>query len=140
MRKSVVLALIAVYVVSVCVVGYFGLNVRILNPTVYTEKIVISGVLVNDTFIKADEDADGKYIYLTYAEKMSVKLRYIVYPDNATNKEIIYSYEKSPYWMVSTDGIIVFNENSQGAALTLKIMPKDGSNVSDKITIYIYIE
>lgn len=137
MRKSVVLALIAVYVVSVCVVGYFGLNVRILNPTVYTEKIVISGVLVNDTFIKADEDADGKYIYLTYAEKMSVKLRYIVYPDNATNKEIIYSYEKSPYWMVSTDGIIVFNENSQGTALTLKIMPKDGSNVSDKITIYI---
>lgn len=137
MRKSVVLALVAVYVVSVCVVGYFGLNVRILNPTVYTEQIVISGVLVNDTFIKADEDADGKYIYLTYADKMSVKLRYTVYPDNTTNKDVIYSYEKSPYWTVSSDGIIIFNENSQGTALTLKIMPKDGSNVWDKITIYI---
>ena len=44
MKKSVVLTLIAVYILSICVVGYFGLKVKIYRPTKYAESVTIESV------------------------------------------------------------------------------------------------
>ena len=42
MKKSVILIIFAVYILSVCIVGFFGIKVRMYNETVNVESIQIT--------------------------------------------------------------------------------------------------
>lgn len=135
MKKSVILTLIAIYAVSICVVGYFGLKVRILNPTVYADTVTIDYVLYGDTKIDYKTNQSGKYVRIKdYDEGQSIKIVYTVTPHDATDKSVTFSYDKS-LAEITKDGIVTLNKKK--VILDVTVTVDAAQNVKDKIKILV---
>lgn len=144
MKKSVVLTLIAVYILSICVVGYFGLKVKIFRPTAYAEQVVIKSVKNAETgeVYNIVTNSQGiKSVFIpTSKEKLRLTFVIDVYPDNTTNKELSISFGASdacevvqgsvPGGMTSQEIIIDFNGSS-----TVTFTAKDKGIYSEKIKV-----
>lgn len=138
MKKSVVLTLLAIYVLSICVVGYFGLKVRIYRPTVYAEKVTITGVKDAKTGedytgkIKETTDSEGKkirYVRINSHDDMTITLVVEIGPDNTTNRDLMVAF--------SLQGVCerVENENTTGSGITQEITIKFLTNRDTTITV-----
>lgn len=138
MKKSVVLTLLAIYVLSICIVGYFGLKVRIYRPTVYAEKVEIIGVKDAKTGedytakIKETTDSEGKkirYVRINSREAMTIKLVVQISPDNTTNRDLMVAF--------SLQGVCerVESENTTGSGITQEITIKFLTNRDTTITV-----
>jgi len=97
MKKSVVLTLIAVYVLSICIVGYFGLKVKIYRPTKYAESVTIESVRNATTGVEykiGGKTDDNKSVRITDVTGEEVTLVFVVdvKPDNTTNKELLIEF------------------------------------------------
>lgn len=130
MKKSLVLALVVVYVLSICVVGYFGLNVRIYRPTVYPESIEIIDVIDDKTDsrveIKIDKADGSKYIRLTgYEEGYSLTIRYRFAPDETTKRDV--------YFTESVDGVCDVYQTSKQLISEAQIIFKQNRLVTVKV-------
>ena len=149
MKKSVVLTLIAVYILSICVVGYFGLKVKIFRPTVYSEQVVIKSIKNADTGVDYSgsirtNDKNEKSIRISNPEKKEMTLIFVidVYPDNTTNKELNMLFgspdmcevvQGSPVGGATAQEIIIKFKGSSTVTFTAKDRG-DGKN-SDTITV-----
>ena len=151
MKKSVIIAILLIYIGSIFAVNFFGLKMKIFEGTEYVTKIECIGVELErekDNKVVEKEKEDGVMGYYirqvggTFSENDTtntnvVKINYRVYPDNATNGKIDLVYDAE-----SINGKVIVKEESLevvflrkcGIYLTLKAI--DGSNVE---TI-IYIE
>lgn len=138
MKKSVVLTLLAIYVLSICVVGYFGLKVRIYQPTVYAESVTITGVKDAKTGedytkkIKETTDAKGdvtRYVRINSHDDMTITLVVEIAPDNTTNRDLIVEF--------STQGVCerVENANTSGSGITQEIVIKFATNRDTTLTV-----
>ncbi len=130
MKKSVVMMIGIIYVLSVALVSFFGLQYKIYNEKVYVERIEI---LNSD--IKIDGDG-GKYVTIRPNENGDriYQLEWRVYPDNATNKAIdfIYDTQNTNVTVDEATGVITFQKKG---AIQIQIMATDGSGVSETIEI-----
>ena len=61
MKKSVVLILIAVYVLALVVVGSIGANLLVYEEKVYIEKVNIAAVKMEQTDLKIKENKNPYY-------------------------------------------------------------------------------
>ncbi len=147
MKKSVVLTLIAVYILSICVVGYFGLKVKIYRPTKYAESVTIESVrnaTTGATYNIKDNGEYGKSVRVRDAEDDGVTLVFVVNirPDNTTNKELLIEFANSEVCEVirgsSPDGgakqeiTIKFKEKT---GCTVTFWAKDLKKCSDSVTV-----
>ncbi len=149
MKKSVVLTLIAVYILSICVVGYFGLKVKIFRPNVYAEQVVIKSIKNAETgedYSKSIRinNKNEKSIRISKPDEKEMILVFVidVYPDNTTNKELNLSFgtpdmceivQGSPTGGATAQEIIIKFKGSSTVTFTAK--DRGDGKISDTITV-----
>ncbi|MBE6581487.1 MAG: hypothetical protein E7650_07760 [Ruminococcaceae bacterium] len=133
MKKSVVILIAIIYVASIALVSFFGLQYQNFFEIVYTEQIELLGdnIKTNDKgekYVVILPDEQGNYAY---------QIQYRVHPDNATNSKVdfIYDHEKADKSSISVDenGVVTFSK--RGGTLKVKLVAKDGSGASATITL-----
>jgi len=133
MKKSVVILIAIIYVASIALVSFFGLQYQNFFEIVYTEQIELLGdnIKTNDKgekYVVILPDEEGNYAY---------QIQYRVHPDNATNSKVdfIYDHEKADKSSISVDenGVVTFPK--RGGTLKVKLVAKDGSGASATITL-----
>lgn len=132
MKKSVVVLIAIIYVAAVALVSFFGLQHLILEETIYVQRIAI----LNED-VKTDPTDGSIYVVLYLDEKNEAKyqIQYRVYPDNATNQGVNFSYDKqTPNVTVDESGLVKFTGPS---AITVTLNPKDGTPLGVKPQILI---
>ena len=130
MKKSVVILIAIIYVSAIALVSFFGLQYKVFEAEVPVESITIlnEGLTYNEAWgnyvvIRPDENGEWKY-----------QIEYEVTPDNATNKQIVFSYDKqNNYVTIDENGLVTFTEG--GKMVKVHLTPKDGSAVCTDITI-----
>ena len=145
MKKSVIILIALIYVVSIALVSFFGLQFKVFEEEIYVERIEIQNSYVynNQQYpkYKAETNPDtGETTQVPYfiiepnanGERV-FQIEYRVYPDNATNGKALFSIDDSIQGVsVSEDGLVRFEKS--GAA-TVYITPADGSDFMTKIII-----
>ena len=138
MKKSVVILIALIYVVSIALVSFFGLQFKVFNeiipvesiellnkPTDYQEKTNSeTGELEIIPYFVISPNANGERVF-------QIEVR--VHPDDATDKKVEYSYDTSKTFVtVSEDGLVRFE---RAGAVTVYITPADNSDVKIKLII-----
>ena len=144
MRKSVILLIAILYVVSIVVVTFFGMKISMDQFKVYMSSISLKH---EDMQILDD---GSKYLYVKYDQELidtqsyiEVFVDYDVGPENASNPEKVqfsltnatYTDEEgneTVYAEVKANGTVIFY---QKRTVYLYIKTTDGSNLEDKMMI-----
>ena len=136
MKKSVVVLIGIIYIAAIALVSFFGLKAKEYNAVVYADSIEIlnEGLMVN-------EETGERYavVFADASGKLAYQIEYRVGPDNASNKEVEFVYDKSFAAIngitVDSNGVVSFAE--AGSSIDISLIAKDGSGtVSETITIY----
>jgi hypothetical protein len=137
MRKSVLFLLGVLYLVSVVVVTFFGIQARMDQFKVYISHLEITNY--QGTFDLGGQKV--KYASITKkTESVSFCVETRIEPSNATNKKLEYVLFKpngelldSSGIVVTSDGIVEFHETKD---VILKIKTTDGSALQESIMIF----
>ena len=141
MKKTVIIAIVIIYLASILVVNFFGLQMVISGPTVYVDQIVMNGVEHvggGETWSVLQEE-DGLVSYRFYYQAGAytkdnlqdnpnvVKINYTILPETATNQDvdILYPPEDEDKIVVNKEeGTITFIKRT---TVKITLMAKDGS-------------
>ena len=131
MKKTVVIIIALIYIASVALVSFFGLQFKVFEEVIPVERVEIT----NEG--QKSSESQGDYIVIRPNEKgeRRVKIDYHVYPDNASNSKVDFAYEQVPYATVDEYGVVTF---SSPGVLKVRIIATDGSNAEDTLTIISY--
>ena len=104
MKKTVIIAILIVYLASILAVNFFGLQMVVSAPTVYVDQIVMNGISLErtegslETFSVQDDDGltsyrfyyeNGKYSSDNVDENPNtVIIDYTILPEEANHKEV----------------------------------------------------
>lgn len=132
MKKSVVILITIIYIASIALVSFFGLQFKVFNEIIYSNKIEIinEDIQINPNdgkpFAMAQKGEDGVWRY---------QLKWRVYPDDVTNNAVTFSYDNQNNTVsVDENGVVTFTKKG---VVTIEILPQDGSaNVSASLTIW----
>lgn len=107
MKKSTILIIVAVFAVSVFVVGIFGLKNVPYNEIVYVEEIKPTSVILS-TSDEAPEIKKSKsgyyYVVIPYVKDIQFMITYEVVPNDATNRKLDVTLENVNK---NSDGVIL---------------------------------
>lgn len=153
MKKTSVIAVGLIYLVSIILVGFFGVRLKVYNPVIYVEKIVWNYSEFENTKgfkveIPTEEekmqgvDYDAKLKYGTFGEINSflINIKCYVEPMNATDTKLNYYLNISDKFDVTINkkddntADIVFNE---ATTAYLVVKSTDGRDLSYVIKIEI---
>ena len=90
MKKSTILLLVIVYVVSFFIVGLLGHAIRNYDPTIEPESVEIVDTDNKTQMYKNRAGYDYYFIYRGYKKNTEVRLKAIVKPDNTSYKEVSF--------------------------------------------------
>ena len=131
MKKSVVILIAIIYIASIALVSFFGLQLKIFDEIIYS-----TGIDLLNEDIKVDKNGNNYAL----AEKgedgiWRYQLQWRVYPDNVTNDGVTFSYDNQNNTVfINEDGVITF---TQKGVVTVTILPKDAApNVSATVKIW----
>ncbi len=131
MKKSVVILIAIIYIASIALVSFFGLQFKVFEEIVYTESIEILNTDLKTAgdgtkYVVISPDANGERKY---------QLLYRVHPDNATDAAVNFVYDKQNAAVSSIDenGVVTF---SKKGVVTVTIVSKDGSGASATLKIF----
>ncbi len=132
MKKSVIILIAIIYLASVALVSFYGLQPKLFDEVVYVDRIEF----LNEDIKPKDDgtlyavirgaDSDGLWRY---------QIEYRAYPDNATDKTVDYTI-LSPQPNVEIDeetGLVTFKKRG---VVTIMLKPRDGSDVSVTLEIW----
>ena len=133
MKKSVIILIGVIYILSIAVVSFMGLKIDAFEETIYVKKIEITneGVKVTPTgdlyiVVPYDFDSDEGTVF---------QLEWRVFPDDATIDAVKFIYDETiTYATVSAWGAVMFYRAETSISVTISSI--DGSMVSQKITIF----
>lgn len=104
MKKSIIILIGAVYVLSIIIIGFFGMKITSYNTNVYPESIVIESVEgASIEKVNIEIPGSGTCTYLitfefnenAEAQENVFSLVYRVLPDTTTDRSVNFSYDKS---------------------------------------------
>ena len=131
MKKSVVIIIALIYIASIALVSFFGLQHKVFEEVIGVERVEITneGMKYSETH--------GDYIVIRPNEQgeRRIQINYHVYPDNASNTKVDFAYEQVDYASVDEFGVVTF---TSPGVLKVRIIATDGSNAEDTITIIAY--
>lgn len=168
MKKTVIVIVAVIYVVSIFFVGLFGIQAQFDNLIIYTTKIECvnrnrydaKGQLLIDVIPATDKGVEGvnikiyDFYQVFYEEGASFKIDWRVYPDDVTNSEVRFSHDENNFFYVVTEnspgrvqGTVKFGnedyipKDSDFPITSPKISIKtaDGSNVETYVKIICLI-
>lgn len=139
MKKSVILSIIAIYIVSIFVVGFMGQKLKVYDEIVYVENIYCEaeGFNPNVTQDEKNKDVIGK-IERLYTEGMKIQVKCKISPDNATYPTLNYFLEDAPgkYTYEVIDGVAIITVISDFTAY-ITVTSSDTQRKSVKIKIVV---
>ena len=149
MKKSVVILIAIIYIASIALVSFFGLQFKVFNEEVYVDRIEVLNLAIEEAKgskyyqkIPKGTNENGETIYDEYIlvsiqETQQYDLNLRVHPDNATNKKVNYAIETSPNGCATIDENGVLTLHKTG---TVKIVMSsaDGSGAQTSITVIIH--
>lgn len=158
MKKVIVIVILVVYIASIAVVNFFGLEIKVFDGITYVEDIRCDSITVqnqNPVTLEPKQNLDGKLLfifdfipapedkpYTTDDESIvvnpnAVQINYEVFPHLADETGVRLEYDKD-----AMEGVVVFHEISHtfvflqpNRAITVTIKAIDGSNKSTQIVI-----
>lgn len=142
MKKSVIILIGIIYIASIFVVGFFGMQIKAFDTIIYITDIECTN---EEVVTKIDGTKEIKFDYDASKDDMenSIILTYEVYPSNSTLKgrdavrlfcDESHKLIRNEMWVV--DGLTI-TFKSKGA-LTFHLKSLDGSNVIETINIIAY--
>ena len=131
MKKSVIILIALIYITSVALVSFFGLQFKVFEEVIPVERVEITN--------KVDDHNDtwGDYVVITQPnEKGEVRyqINYRVYPENATNTDVRFSYQATPEGCATIDEFGVVSFSSIGM-IKVFVITTDGGDAQDTLTI-----
>ena len=160
MKKTIVILILVVYVASIAVVNFFGLEIKQFDGTKYVESIQVNSITLQNEnsiviypkFLEFDPDPptfEFDFIDAPFDQPYSsdeesiiknpnaVQIDYEVFPHIADNTAVKFEWDTAAY-----DGCIVFHELSRtfvflkpNKMITITIKATDGSAKSTVINI-----
>lgn len=149
MKKTTIIAIFLVYLASILIVQFFGLQVMEMQGNEYVSDIVVHSLTLTNRTEEQNKEVktmqnDNPDIDLSYAFKYikgdyttdeesiasnpnRVKVNYEVKPYNAANKEVRFVYENNNVVFLEETSELVFLKKS-GVTITLRA--SDASQVS----------
>lgn len=128
MKKSVVIIIALIYVASIALVSFFGLQFKVFEEVIPVERVEIT----NEGQKYSESLGDYIVIYPNEKGERRVKIDYHVYPNEATNTAVDFAYEEVDYATVDEYGVVTF---TTPGVLKVRVIAKDGSNAEDTILI-----
>ena len=129
MKKSVVIIIALIYVASIALVSFFGLQFKVFEEVISVERVEI----INEGQKHSATQGDYIVIYPDEKGERRIKIDYRVYPDNASNTTVDFAYEDVDYATVDEYGVVTFTKS--GVSLKVRVIATDGSNAEDTILI-----
>ena len=159
MKKTIVVIILAVYIASIAVVNFFGLEIKVFDGITYVTSIQCNTVtLQNETPVELDPEtylsgdvplfvfdftpsADGTE-YTDEDESVLnnpnvLQLNYEVFPHLADDAEVRLDFDEA-----AMEGFVIYHEASRSfiflkpnKIFTITIKAMDGSNVSTQVSI-----
>ena len=128
MKKAVVVIIVLIYIASIALVSFFGLQFKVFEEVIPVERIEITndGQKTSETqgdYIVISPDANGE---------RRIKIDYHVYPENASNTKVDFAYEEVEGVTVDEYGLVTF---SKSGAIKVRVIATDGSNAEDTLLI-----
>ena len=158
MKKTILILILVVYIASIAVVNFFGLEVKVFDGIKYVESIKCSTITVqneNSVTLEAKQQLHGKPLfifdfipasddapYTTDDESIitnpnAIQINYEVFPHTADEIGVKFEYDAN-----AADGVVVFHEVSKtfiflkpNKIITITIRSTDGSNKSTTIQV-----
>ena len=130
MKKSVVILIALIFIASVVLVSFFGLQFKTFDEIVYVESIEI----LEDN-LKTNPEGQ-KYVVILPDENgvRQYQIKYRVHPDNATDDSVTFVYDKqNTNVSVDENGVVTFAK--ERTSVTVQVKANDGS-ASASITIF----
>ena len=150
MKKAVMMIIGVIYLASIVVISIFGMRSVVHNEIIPVTKIECLNQ-TNEKYEVQILDDGTKLIKvkfttpadITNMEGTMLQIDWKVYPDNATNKDIKFEYDrKTTRASIATDeggnevGLFLFT--GKVILYDVKIIATDGSKIFDKVTIWAY--
>lgn len=147
MKKANIIIVAVIYVASIALISFFGMEIAVLDPIVPVTEIQC--INEEDNFTTIGELRGNMLITLTFttagnAADLSgtiLQLYWRVYPDNASNSEVKFVYDTtntSVTFITDSDGrqtgTILFASKT---IIDVDIVATDGTKVSTTITIAV---
>lgn len=131
MKKSVIILIAIIYVSSIAIVSFFGMDFEMFEQFVYVEEVKLTndglkpgGQSTGDYYAFVYPDSEGRYYYQLEVE---------VLPKDASNQTLDYVFEENPAVNIDENGLVTFSERI--GAVTIFIISTDGTNVQTSITL-----
>lgn len=161
MKKSTILILLIVFVLSVVIVGIFGMKIMSYNVKVYIDQIVPTQIILNDDTVytyypdgnsndthqirKVPNQENAYYVRLEYFEGLSLIMDYEILPNDATNRKLKIAITYDSKGGVEGEGVTESNSATlestkltftQMGAVAITFRSTDGSNKIMKLYVY----
>lgn len=149
MKKSTILLLVVVYILSFFIVGLLGHSIRNYDPTVEPESIEIIDTDNKMKMTQKQSVYDYWFVYRGYTEGTEVRLKAVVKPDNSSYKDVaffkdpettnfnIYTHESHPEKVEQNFVVISLNGEFSGVEITKFYV--ETTNPGNKIRLTIGI-
>lgn len=158
MKKTIVIVILVVYIASIAIVNFFGLEIKVFDGVTYVEDIMCDSITVHNQTPVTLEPAQGlagkplfifDFIpapaddpYTTEDESIvqnpnAVQLNYEVFPHLADETGVTFEFDTEAH-----EGAVVFHELSHtfvflepNHIITVTVKAIDGSNKSTQVAI-----
>lgn len=155
MKKSVILVICAVYILSVCVVGFFGIKIKQYYETVNVESIQITSVTDEQgNILEIGQTADEIPVPCvtintkksTDPQTITFKVYYQVNPANATDPTVLLNYSDTDPSITVTKSpgeqavIVTFVVKSTSKSLSLTIQNNINTSIKDTIMLSVKVK
>ena len=138
MKKSSIILIALIYVCSIVLVSFFGLNFKEFNKVVYATSVEV--INKPDNYM-TDEFGEEIKVYTvkkdpnTGLRQFQIEWR-IEQAESVTNKNVRFVYDESSNYTIDSNGLVTFTK--PGISVTIKVIPDDNSDCYDKIVIFCF--
>lgn len=155
MKKTMVIIILVVFIASIAIVNFFGLEIKVFDGITYVEKIECNSITVqnenpvtltpqrelNDIPLFVFEfipSSDGEYT--TDEESIiknpnAVQINYEVFPHIADETGVVFEYDQSSNIAVFHEFSRTFTFIKPNKIFTITVRSTDGSNKSTTISV-----
>ena len=137
MKKSTIILIGLIYLVSIILVGVYGLQYKQFHQIVYATSVEVTNTPDKKATVQSTGEEIKTYFVYKNAETglRQFQIDWRIEPiETVTNKNVKFVYEDGHGYTVSETGLVQFEKG--GVVANIKVVPADGSNCSDVIKIY----
>lgn len=141
MKKVVIFLITIFFVVSVVVVGIYGVKME-ADEIIYIEEIRINNVIFGTDALEVDK-LEGKNQYrcskILFEDTTQFYISYDVLPDNASSHNVVFSLSNEDYVTIDKKGVVSYKgpyeDNPHYISYNIMILADDGHSASANLKI-----